>query len=137
MLLPCVAQAQFTIGLGGGVGAGSRGGSESALHGAAFVQLKLPVIPGLRGEAMLIDVDSPSNTGAFSLTLNGVVTAPIPLVTPYLIAGWGTYGVGRDGSRSGWNAGIGVRASLRFGVYAEFRRHQRISRDLLTVGVTF
>jgi hypothetical protein len=36
-----------------------------------------------------------------------------------------------------WNFGAGVRATLGVGVYAEYRRHQRIARDLVTVGVVF
>ena len=129
------AAGQFTFGAGVGTGVGSRGGDASATHATAFLQFKLPVVPGVRADA--IAVKSPAGVGPFALAVSAVLSAPIPLVKPYLIAGWGSYGLGKNSAVGGWNAGVGVRASLGVGVFAEIRRHQRIARDLLTVGVTF
>jgi hypothetical protein len=71
-----------------------------------------------------------------------VFSAPLPVATPYFIAGWGTYGLGGDGPTSGttgWNVGAGVRVSVPGapGFFGEIRRHERVSRDLITFGVRF
>jgi hypothetical protein len=93
------------------------------------------VLPGVRADAYA--VNAPSGAGKFSLALNAVLSVPIPVVRPYLIGGWGQYGIDKSGSQSGWNIGAGIRASVGKGVFAEYRRHQRIGRDLLTLGITF
>jgi hypothetical protein len=136
-LVAAPSRAQFTLGVGGGGGVGTRGGSESALHGIAFAEFKTPVLPlpGLRGDVMLID--PPSGSGPLSLSLNVVLSLPIPVVKPYVLGGWGSYGIGKGESASGWNVGVGVRVALGVGVFAEARRHDKIGRDLLTVGITF
>jgi hypothetical protein len=134
------AEAQFAIGVGGGVGAGSRGGEAKGTHGNAFVQIKPPILPGLRGDVLV--VDAPDGVGKVSLAGSLVMSVTIPVITPYLIAGYGVYGIGEDSSRNGWNLGAGVKLSLGAagggrGLFAEYRRHQRIARDLVTVGLTF
>jgi hypothetical protein len=130
------ARAQFTAGVGAGVGTGSRGGDAKATHGVGFLEFKLPVLPGVRADGYV--VDAPSGVGKFSLAVSAVLSAPLPVIKPYLIAGWGKYGIDKSAtSQSGWNAGAGVRASFGVGVFAEYRRHQRIGRDLVTVGLTF
>jgi hypothetical protein len=129
------AAAQLTLGAGLGGGVGSRGKNVSATHGTAFVEFKLPVLPGARVDAIVLD--APDGVGALALAANVVFSAPIPVIKPYLIAGWGSYGLGKGTSRGGWNAGVGVRMSLGIGVFGEYRRHQRIARDLFTVGLTF
>jgi hypothetical protein len=135
--LMCAAplKAQLTIGVGGGAGVGTRGGSESAAHGLGFVEFKLPVFPGIRGD--VIAMDAPAGSGPLTLALSGVMSLPIPIVKPYVMAGWGKYGVGKGESESGWHFGAGVRVSvMKLGVFAEGRR-QKFGRDLLTVGITF
>lgn len=131
------AHAQFSLGLGGGTGFGSRGGTAKGGHANVSLELKLPILPGVRGDAYF--VDAPAGTGKFAAAVSGVISAPIPVVTPYLIAGWGTYGLGGSGTTSGWNIGAGVRASVVVGpsVFAEVRRHQRVARDLITIGLRF
>jgi hypothetical protein len=83
-------------------------------------------------------MDAPAGAGPLSLTLNVVLSLPIPVVKPYVLGGWGSYGIGKGGSVSGWNVGAGVRVSVaRLGVFAEARRHDKVGRDLVTLGVTF
>jgi hypothetical protein len=132
-----VAHAQFTLGLGGGIGVGSRGGESGGGHGNVSLEFKLPVLPGIRADAYA--VDDKASDGKFALAVSGVLTAPIPVVTPYLIAGWGSYGLGGDSTSTGWNVGLGVRAGLIVGpkFFIEARRHDKISRDLVTVGIRF
>ena len=118
--LMCAApvKAQLTLGVGGGAGIGS--GSGSAAHGLGFVEFKLPVLPGLRADAMVMD--APAGTGPLALSLNVVLSLPIPFVKPYVLAGWGKYGLGKDGSVSGWNAGGGCGTSVYFTASARYLR---------------
>jgi hypothetical protein len=128
------AHAQLTIGAGAGAGAGNRGGSAKGTHAGMFLELKVPALPGIRGDVLA--VDAPRGAGRLSVALGAVMAAPIPVVTPYVLGGWGTYGIG-DTSRGGWHVGAGIRARLGVGLYLEYRRHQRIARDLVTVGLIF
>jgi hypothetical protein len=134
---PSAAYGQFSLGLGGGIGVGSRGGDSGGGHGNLSLEFKLPVLPGIRADAYA--VDDKASDGKFALAVSGVLSAPIPIVTPYLVAGWGSYGIGGDSTSSGWNVGLGVRAGIVVGpsVFIEARRHERISRDLVTVGIRF
>jgi hypothetical protein len=135
LLLASSLHAQFTAGVGAGGAFGTRGGSGSLVHGLAFAEFKVPVLPGVRADAMVMD--TPSGVGPLSLALSVVWSAPIPVVKPYVLGGWGKYGIGKDGSVSGWNVGLGIRASLGVGIFVEARRHQKIGRDLITAGITF
>ncbi len=130
-------EAQFSLGLGGGTGIGTHGASSGGGHGNLSLQLKLPILPGVRGDVYAFNV--PTDSGRFAAAVSAVIAAPIPLVTPYLIAGLGQYGLGGSDPKTGWNAGIGVSASVVIGpsVFVEVRRHQHVVRDLLTVGVRF
>lgn len=130
------ARAQVTAGIGGGGGIGSRGGNVSSAHAAGFVEVSLPILPALRAEA--IDANT-SGEGTLSLVASGVFSVPVPLITPYVLAGWGLYGLDGNGARSGWSVGAGLRTALPAGpgLFLEVRRHQRIARDLLTVGLRF
>ena len=134
---PAVAQAQFSLGAGGGTGIGTRGSSSGGGHGNLSLQFKLPILPGVRGDAYAFNV--PTDSGRFAVAVSGVLSAPIPLVTPYLVAGLGQYGLGGSDPKTGWNAGLGVSASVVIGpsVFVEVRRHQHVVRDLVTVGVRF
>jgi hypothetical protein len=134
---PSAAYGQFTLGLGGGIGIGSRGGESGGGHGNLSLEFKLPVLPGIRADAYA--VDDKASDGKFALAVSGVLSAPIPIVTPYLVAGWGSYGIGGDSTSSGWNVGLGVRAGIVVGpsFFIEARRHDKISRDLVTVGIRF
>lgn len=123
-------------GVGGGVGDRNKDISGSGAHAGAYVQLHVPVIPfALRFDALFSKLADSST--ALSLMGDAVAIAPIPFIQPYVLAGYGKYGVGKDASRSGWNAGVGARVRTPWvAVYAEARRHQRISRDLLTIGIS-
>lgn len=128
------AGAQATLGLGGGTGIGSRGGRVSSAHEVLFVELHLPVLPGLRIEAINANT---RGSGTLSLDVSGVFELPTPVVRPYALAGWGTYGLDDKGAASGWNVGAGLRTAFVLGpsIFVEFRRHDRIARDLLTFGI--
>lgn len=123
-------------GVGGGVGDRNKDASGGGLHGGAYVQFRVPVIPfALRADALLAKTSK--DASALSLMTDAVFIAPIPVVQPYVLAGYGRYGIGKDGSISGWNAGFGARVRTPVvAIYAEARRHQRISRDLLTIGIS-
>jgi hypothetical protein len=100
------------------------------------VQLGVPLLPvSLRGDVLLIGKGTTG--GPVALTANAVVSLPIPVVTPYLTGGWGSYGLAGGTARSGVSAGAGVRVKLPVlpGVFGEVRRHHGLGRDLLTVGV--
>ncbi|HVZ49303.1 MAG TPA: hypothetical protein VG916_11005 [Gemmatimonadaceae bacterium] len=133
-LMIAPAGAQVTIGGGGGGGIGTRGGSASSAHAMGFAELKLPILPAVRFEAVFVNT---TGKGTISLVTSGVFEVPTPLVRPYVIAGWGTYGIEDDGARGGWNVGAGVRTALPTGpgVFAELRRHDHIARDLFTIGI--
>jgi hypothetical protein len=140
LFLPTLASAQSIIsagaGIGGGIGDRNHDNSGSALHALGYVMVHPPLFPiGFRADALISKV---SNNGtALSLIGDAVFLAPLPLVQPYALLGYGHYGIGKEGQSSGWNAGVGVRLHLpAITVFGEARRHQRISRDLLTLGIS-
>ncbi|MBC8086762.1 MAG: hypothetical protein H7Z40_05820 [Phycisphaerae bacterium] len=132
------AQGLISVGagVGGGVGDRNKDASGSGMHGAAYVQFRVPIIPfALRADALF--AKTTKDATAMSLMADAVVIAPIPFVQPYVLAGYGRYGIGKDDALSGWNAGVGARVRTPWiAIYAEARRHQRISRDLLTIGIS-
>jgi len=136
----CRANAQGVVsagvGIGGAVGDRHKDLAEHGRHGAAYVQLRVPVFPiALRIDALL--KKNPSDQFTTALLADAVYVLPIPFVQPYALAGYGKYGVGKDGEISGWNAGVGMRIRTPVAaIYAEARRHQRLNRDLLTVGIS-
>ena len=134
------ARAQLlAAGVGVGSGIGRHNGataSDSHAHGLGWVQLGLPLFPiAVRGDALVIGKGS--GGGPLALTVSAVGQLPLPIVTPYVTAGWGRYGLGGDVQTRGWSAGVGVRAKLPLlpGLFGEVRRHQRLGRDLVTVGL--
>jgi hypothetical protein len=134
---PVAAHAQFvSLGLAAGTSISSGEGNGSGMHGNVSLEVKAPLLPGLRGEAWFIDVKP---EGKVAATASVVLSAPIPVVTPYLIGGWGSYGLGGDESKTGFNVGVGAKASVVVGpaIYVEVRRHDPIALNLVTVGVRF
>jgi hypothetical protein len=136
-LAPIGAQAQFlSFGIGGGTGIGSRGMNYSTSgtggHANVNLELKFPLLPGLRADGYF--VDAPRGGVKVASALSAVISAPIPLVTPYLIVGGS-----QRGSKSSWNVGLGVKASAIIGpvIFAEVRRHDVLDRDIVTVGLKF
>ncbi len=85
--------------------------------------------------------------------INGKLFLPIPIVQPYIMAGYGTYSVRLDdvgkGSNRGYNVGGGVQVSLgRLGIFGEGRYHDAkvlipesgeldISNFTLTLGLLY
>ena len=134
------AQRLLSFNVGGGhsavrSSAANPGGSE--LNALAAVQLDVPLLPlAVRADAMLVGWNS--DAGPLSLSANLVLPLRLPVVTPYVIAGYGKYGVGSAQTMKGWNAGAGVRLGVgRVGVFAEARRHEVYARDAYSFGLTF
>lgn len=132
------AQGLISVGagVGGGIGNRNKDQSGNGAHGAAYVQLHVPVIPvAVRADALF--TKTANNSTGLALMGDAVYLAPIPVISPYILAGYGRYGVGKDSSVSGWNAGVGVRVRTPVvAFFVEGKRHQRISRDLLTIGIS-
>lgn len=130
--------AQGLISVGAGVGSGindrRKGETGTGAHAAAYVQLHVPVFPvALRAGAMYTKTAVPGT----ALMLDAVYLAPIPVVSPYAMAGYGKYGLGEDITANGWNAGVGVRVRTPVvAFFVEGKRHQRIGRDMLTIGIS-
>ncbi|MEO7998464.1 MAG: hypothetical protein ABI852_13525 [Gemmatimonadaceae bacterium] len=138
MFVTSQIHAQGLISVGAGVGSGisdrRKAETGSGAHAAAYVQLHVPIIPvALRADALY------TKTGieGTALMIDAVYLAPIPVVSPYVMAGYGKYGLGKDITADGWNAGVGVRVRTPVvAFFVEAKRHQRIGRDLLTIGVS-
>ena len=138
---PAAARAQLlSAGVGGGPGIGRHNGPTAASshgHLLGWAQLGLPLLPvAVRGDALVIGKGT--GGGPLALSVNAVGRLPLPVVTPYVTAGWGQYGIGGAARTRGWSTGVGVRVKLPLlpGVFGEVRRHQRLGRDLATVGLT-
>ncbi len=131
-----VAQRLFTAQVGAGVALDkdSKRFNGSNFHVTASAEVKPPLTPfGIRTDLMWID--AANGKGIVAATVNGVVAVRLPLVRPYVVAGWGRYGIGDSVSNDGFNAGAGMRVQagpLR--VFAEVRRHWHMSEDLATFG---
>jgi hypothetical protein len=103
----------------------------------AGVQLDVPVLPvALRAEGMIGGSDfanAPRNYMA-----SAVFPLRLPGVQPYAIAGYGVYSYGKPLEVRGYNYGAGVRFGVgRTGVFGEVRRHEKLSRTIGTIGITF
>jgi hypothetical protein len=141
LLAPAVAPAQLlSYGVGGGTGVGRRNGpaaAESHAHALGYLQIGVPLFPlAIRGDAMLLREGT--GGGPVAVSSSAVLRLPLPVVSPYVTVGYGQYGTG-DRRVNGWSAGAGVRVKLPVlpGVFGEVRRHQRLGRDLVTVGLSF
>jgi hypothetical protein len=137
------ARAQLlSAGVGAGSGVGRHHGPEgdaSHTHALGWVQVGVPMFPiAVRGDALVSGKGT--GGGPLALSANAVFQLPlIPMITPYATAGWGTYGIGGDARTKGWSAGLGVKARVPGlpGFFGEVRRHERLGRDLATLGVMF
>jgi hypothetical protein len=134
------AQRLLSFNVGGGHSAPRNDAASSTgrpLNAIVAAQLDVPLLPlAVRVDAMLVGWNS--DTGPLSLTGNLVLPLRLPVITPYVLAGYGRYGVGSQRRREGWNAGAGVRLGAgRVGVFAEARRHQVLARDAYSFGLTF
>jgi hypothetical protein len=135
------AQRLLSFNVGGGHSAPRNGATATStrrpLNAIAAAQLDVPLLPlAVRVDALLVGWSD--DTGPLSLTGNLVLPLRLPVITPYVVAGYGHYGVGSERRREGWNAGAGVRLGVgRVGVFAEARRHQVFARDAFSFGLTF
>jgi hypothetical protein len=122
------------VGVGGGVGDRNKSALGTGAHGLGFLQLHPPLIPlALRVDALL--AKTAVDGAGVSLFGNAVFIAPVPIVQPYALVGYGTYGIGKNGSTSGWDAGVGARLRIPlFSFFVEARRYQH-ARDMLTIGI--
>ena len=136
---PAVVHAQgdwrFLVGLGY---ASTEGNVTLGKSTKQFsVQLGLPQLRiALRGDAILFggtyDIDALTWLG------NVVVPLRIKAVEPYAILGFGSYATTLTERKSGWNYGAGIRWPVsRFGLFAEYRRHEAAGRSVTVAGVSF
>ncbi len=100
--------------------------------------------PGTRLEwrADVMWVHWASYTGPVSVTANAILPIGGLLLgggrlRPYVLAGYGVYGVGSSVRNDAVNAGGGLRFELdRASLFVEGRRHLEYRRDFLTLGLT-
>jgi hypothetical protein len=149
LLAPTASRAQspISLGLGGGVALPLSSFSDDAVPGfraLGTLAVGVPLIPiGLRIDAAFdrFGVDRPlvgsagSASGSqrvASLTANATYRLlPLPIVSPYLIGGGGSYRVSCGGDITcesttyfGWNGGVGLRfGALGLHAFAEARYH--------------
>ena len=129
--------AQAGISLGAAVGSAIHDGKldNDALHGLLYLRLGFPLVPyGARGDVIVFDAADAGTEVA--LIGSAVMSIGIPLVQPYVLAGFGKYGFS-DGSSSGVSFGAGIRVGGRRGLFLEGRRHDPINRTMVSVGVAF
>ena len=123
------------LGAGRSVGDSSSIGVKTSNLYAA-VQLDVPLLPiAFRAEGMV----SASNfrNAPRSLIANAVIPLRLPGVQPYLIAGYGAYSYGKPTEVRGYNYGAGARFGLgHTGFFGEVRRHDKLKKSLVTVGIT-
>ncbi|MGQ0540116.1 MAG: hypothetical protein ACT4R6_14330 [Gemmatimonadaceae bacterium] len=134
------ASAQSGISLGAAVGttfADSKLALGESRHGLVYLRLGLPLVPyAARGEFLAFD--EPGREYDTAVIASAVVSINTPLVQPYIIAGYGRYGLRSNLDVNGASYGGGLRlGSGRLGVFVEGRRHDPISRDLVSIGFTF
>jgi len=150
LLAPTAMRAQLpiSVGLGGGMALPLSSFNDDVIPGwraLGTLSIGVPLIPlGLRVDAAYdrfgIDRAIPGSTtspsGAqriVSLTVNPTyrLPVPLPLISPYLIGGGGSYNVGCSGDIScqsstyfGWNGGVGLKfGALGVHAFAEARYH--------------
>jgi hypothetical protein len=149
LLVPAVSRAQspISLGLAGGVALPLSSFSDDAVPGwraLGTLAVGVPMIPvGLRVDAafdrfgvdrpLVGSASSPSGSERIaSLTANVTYRlVPLPIVSPYLIGGGGSYHVSCGGDITcgsstyfGWNGGVGLRfGALGLHAFAEARYH--------------
>lgn len=139
LVLTDVSAAQSGLSIQAGAGAvyNHRDGriDDTQRHATASIEYRPPLSPlGIRGDVIRSGGDS--SNGRLSYTVNGVLDLGLPLLHPYVTAGWGRYRIGDITEREGYNAGAGARLQLGpIGVYGEVRRHWALGKDLATVGI--
>jgi hypothetical protein len=132
------AAAQAGISLGAAVGstwADNKLQSDDR-HGLVYLRLGAPLLPfGARGEFMAFD--EPGSDYDTAVIGSAVIAINAPLVQPYLLLGYGKYGLKSNVDATGVSYGAGVRIGGRLGLFVEARRHDPINRDLISLGLAF
>lgn len=102
----------------------------------AGLQLDLPLVPvAFRAEGMT-SVSGFRNAPR-TFIANAVLPLRLPGIQPYAIAGYGAYSYGKPSEIRGYNYGAGVRFGLgRTGFFGELRRHEKLDRNVATLGIT-
>ena len=102
----------------------------------AGLQLDLPMLPiAIRAEGMTSA--SGFRKAPRTFIANAVVPLRLPGIQPYAIAGYGAYSYGKPSEVRGYNYGAGVRFGLgRTGIFGEVRRHEKLHKNVATVGIT-
>jgi len=132
-----VAVAQAGISLGAAVGSVVHDGKldSESLHGLLYLRLGFPLVPyGARGDVIVFDAGDAGTEVA--LIGSAVMSISIPVVQPYVLAGFGRYGWSGN-SNSGVSFGGGIRVGGRRGLFVEARRHDPINRTLMSLGIAF
>ena len=134
-LLPTIAEAQARLMIGAGLSQPSGDFADSVdtgLHGRVGLQIGVPVFPvSFRGEGELHKFSEKAGTDNSTTMLNGTLSAVVSLggigLSPYVIAGIGTYRLDDSSaadavSNRGFHGGFGVSlGALGLGGFAELR----------------
>ena len=135
LLIAVAGAAHAQGGVSVWLGAGNLGDESHEAYGAA--QLDAPLIP-VAPRAELLWVSPFGGDQSAAAILSGVYELGLPGISPYLIAGWGWYGLGEVDTDQGVSVGAGIRLGPpNLGVFGQIRRHQSLDETALSVGVTF
>lgn len=132
------AAAQAGISLGAAVGSTW---SDNKLqsddrHGLLYLRLGAPLLPfAARGEFLAFD--EPGRAYDTAVIGSAVIAINAPLVQPYVLLGYGKYGLKSNVDATGVSYGAGMRIGGRVGLFVEGRRHEAIDRDLISLGLAF
>lgn len=139
---PATAAAQsraisLWLGVGRAVRSDSISFSVRNLDAYGAVQLDVPLLPvALRGDISFAGGDF--RQGRRNVTASAVLPLRLPIIQPYLMAGYGIYDWGKTLEDRGISYGAGVRLQLGgLGVFGQVRRHEPIDRSIGTLGVVF
>ncbi|HJU72888.1 MAG TPA: hypothetical protein VJ717_04010 [Gemmatimonadaceae bacterium] len=133
-----VASAQAGISLGAAVGSTYRDSKlqiNDDRHGLLYLRLGLPLLPyGARADLLVLD--EPNADYDVAAIASVVASLNAPLVQPYVLLGYGRYGL-RTTDLDGVSYGAGLRIGGKRGLFIEGRRHEAIDRDLISIGLAF
>ena len=103
---------------------------------SAGLQLDVPLFPiAFRAEALVSASDFRKAPRTF--IANAVIPLRLPGIQPYAIGGYGAYSYGKPAEVRGYNYGAGVRFGLgRTGFFGEVRRHEKLKKNVGTIGIT-
>ena len=132
------AAAQAGISLGAAVGTSWRDNKlqiSDERHGLIYVRVGVPLVP-IAGRAEFLAFDEPNAEYDTAIIGSAMFSLNAPLVQPYAMLGFGSYGMRSDKS-NGVSVGAGVRLGAGRGLFIEGRWHEPIDRTLLSLGFSF